>query len=379
MASPTKLVSTSVGFTDATGSTARTANGFLKLQLSQSVEVTATGGLVINAPISLPLDANAKITPTAIWFSDEVQPVGTTYRAILYGSNGCSMIQDFGFWSLTGPSADLSTMVPVSSGVSSAGAVLLTPSGSQTITTGNLTLTTGSFIETAAAVTGTGGLVRATSPTLVTPNIGVATGTSLALGGGTALTTTNRTGTGNLVLATSPTLVTPVLGVASGTSLALAGALTGATLTGASSGNSTNLLNQQAPTGTLTGTGAAQTVYTYTLPGNTVVTGKSLYLRTMFNHNSGTASVTYVLSLNATTLLTFASSTAGSHVIDIDILNTGAATGAVMELFGATSAPAGQTIGSGLAWASNQVLTLTFNVANTDQVTGQGWKLTLDQ
>ena len=44
------------------------------------------------------------------------------------------------------------------------------------------------------------------SPTLVTPNIGAATGTSLALGGGTALTTTNRTGTGNLVLATAPTL-----------------------------------------------------------------------------------------------------------------------------------------------------------------------------
>lgn len=41
---------------------------------------------------------------------------------------------------------------------------------------------------------------------LATPAIGAATGTSLALGGGTALTTTNRTGTGNLVLATAPTL-----------------------------------------------------------------------------------------------------------------------------------------------------------------------------
>lgn len=60
-----------------------------------------------------------------------------------------------------------------------------------------------------ATATGTGALVRANTPTLVTPVLGAATGTSLSLGGGTALTTTNRTGTGNLVLATSPTLATP--------------------------------------------------------------------------------------------------------------------------------------------------------------------------
>lgn len=59
--------------------------------------------------------------------------------------------------------------------------------------------------------TGTGVAVFATTPTLVTPVLGAATGTSLALGGGTALTTTNQTGTGNLVLASSPTLTTPVI------------------------------------------------------------------------------------------------------------------------------------------------------------------------
>lgn len=36
-------------------------------------------------------------------------------------------------------------------------------------------------------------------------------GTSLSIAGGTALTTTNRTGTGNLVLASSPTIVTPTV------------------------------------------------------------------------------------------------------------------------------------------------------------------------
>ena len=57
--------------------------------------------------------------------------------------------------------------------------------------------------------------------------------TSLSIAGGTALTTTNQTGTGSLVLATSPTLVTPVLGVATGTSFqGIIGNVTPAAITG---------------------------------------------------------------------------------------------------------------------------------------------------
>lgn len=217
MAVPTKLISTTIGFQDPKGVVV--ASGLLVLTLSQNAEVISGGGQVVNQPIFLALDVNGKITNTAIWFNDELSPATTVYRAQLYGSNGMTLIQDFGFWSISGASADLSAMVPASVGVSYAGAVLLTPTGSQVITTGNLTLTTGSFIESANAATGTGGLVRKTSPALTTPDIGVAAGTSLALGGGTALATTNRTGTGNLVLQTSPTLVTPVLGVATATSV----------------------------------------------------------------------------------------------------------------------------------------------------------------
>jgi len=83
-------------------------------------------------------------------------------------------------------------------------------------------------------VTGSGGIVLATSPTLVTPALGTpssitltnATGlpitgiTGLGTGVATALAA-NVTGTGGIALATSPTFVTPILGAATATSVAM--------------------------------------------------------------------------------------------------------------------------------------------------------------
>lgn len=83
--------------------------------------------------------------------------------------------------------------------------------------------TTGTITASYALIpTGTGGFVRSTSPTLITPILGVATGTSLNLSGLTAssavatdgsknLVSVTNTGTGNNVLATSPTITTPVI------------------------------------------------------------------------------------------------------------------------------------------------------------------------
>ena len=102
-----------------------------------------------------------------------------------------------------------------------------------TSTTGTLPVNRGGSGSTTA--TGTGEIVLATSPTLITPNIGTpsagvlssctglplttgVTGTLAIANGGTGAT--SATGTGNAVLANTPTLITPDIGVATATSIA---------------------------------------------------------------------------------------------------------------------------------------------------------------
>jgi hypothetical protein len=184
-----------------------------------------------------------------------------------------------------------------------------TLTGTQTLTNKTINLASNTLVATsaqlAAAVTdetGSGSLVFATSPTLVTPTLGVAsatsinkvsittpaTGSTLTIADGKTLTASNtltltgtdgssvsfgnggtvayvanklsvfaattsaelagvisdETGSGSLVFATSPTLVTPTLGAALATSItATSGSLTIAAATG---NNSVNL----TPTGT---------------------------------------------------------------------------------------------------------------------------------
>lgn len=131
MAAPAKLISTSQPFQDSAGNVV--VSGFLRLQLSQNAEVISGGGQVTNQPLWLALTAGGKITTQAIWFSDELNPA-VNYSAQLFGSNGILLIQDFGYWTISGASADLSTMVPTVVGsAGAAGVVLTAPGSTQTI------------------------------------------------------------------------------------------------------------------------------------------------------------------------------------------------------------------------------------------------------
>lgn len=133
----------------------------------------------------------------------------------------------------------------------------------------------GTITVAASAVAGTNTLTlpaatdtlvgRATTDTLTNKTINLGSNTLVATSAQLAAAVTDETGTGSLVFATSPTLVTPILGVASATSInkvAITAPATGATLTIAD-GKTLTASNTLTLTGTDTSTvafGAGGTV-----------------------------------------------------------------------------------------------------------------------
>lgn len=73
---------------------------------------------------------------------------------------------------------------------------------------------------------------------------------------------------------------------------------TGTVTLSLTSGNAVSLLNAQNSANQITGTGQAATLYTWTMPASTVGNLKGFRLTAVFNHSLGSASVSYLASLN---------------------------------------------------------------------------------
>jgi hypothetical protein len=110
--------------------------GTLILQLSQDAVVSGTGQVAPKAISIAVVAGQAAATP--VWGNDNLTPSGTVYVARLFDTSGAPVWGPEN-WSITGAGPiEINTLVPAAGSVSYAGAVILAPSGDQTITTNNL-------------------------------------------------------------------------------------------------------------------------------------------------------------------------------------------------------------------------------------------------
>jgi hypothetical protein len=219
------------------------------VQLEDSTSSTSTSKAATPNSVKTAYDtAAAKANPSDVTY------IGTTSVALNRSSANLALT---GITSVTMPGSTSGSAQIIPSAVAGTGTVITLPA-----TTGTVALTSNKISDFASSTsselagkisdeTGTGALVFANTPTLVTPILGtpqsatltnatglpISTGVSgLGTGVATFLATpssanlisaiTDETGTGALVFANTPTLVTPNIGVATGTSLVLSGDLT---------------------------------------------------------------------------------------------------------------------------------------------------------
>lgn len=145
--------------------------------------------------------------------------------------------------------------------------------------------------------------------------------------------------------------------------------LSNKTLTGATSANSVTLLCSAGPSAAIVGNSGVQNIFSCSIPGSVVGNLKAIRITGIWNHSTGTAAVTYGMTLNGQQLwgANNSAATVGALGQTAQIIETGTTTGNANTNQGFFSFTA--TTLTGLAWTAGQTLAVTFNVANTDQVT----------
>ncbi|HEX9255615.1 MAG TPA: hypothetical protein VF938_08710 [Candidatus Angelobacter sp.] len=97
--------------------------------------------------------------------------------------------------------------------------------------------------------------------------------------------------------------------------------LTNKTLNGTASGNAITLLNVQGAVAPITGNGTDQTLYTFTIPANTIQAGKGFRIKWYGSNNGGATTLALKLKIGSTTLVTFTIAASANYMATSEIFN----------------------------------------------------------
>jgi hypothetical protein len=135
----------------------------------------------------------------------------------------------------------------------------------------------------------------------------------------------------------------------------------------------------QGPTGAIAGTGAAATLYSYSIPAGTFSVGMGVKCFARFRHTTGSSTVTMSWKLGSSSYSypsTFTTGTTGADA-SIEIFTFSSLTAQTVNFPWASFGGTTQTPYTGNAWSENlsnaDTIYLQFSVANTDKLTGDSF------